>query len=58
MSKLAHILTHLVAGARVGAPTSTKLPSGLFVSARLTDTGLHCLLLTRTKDVAPSAAVS
>ena len=54
MSKLGFILQNLMAGAQVDHPATTRLPSGLSVTARLTREGLRCLSLTRTETQAPS----
>lgn len=54
MSKLGFILQHLVDGAQVDRPATTRLPSGLNVTARLTREGLRCLSLTRTETQKPS----
>ena len=54
MSKLSFTLQNLIAGAQVDHPATTRLPSGLNVTARLTREGRRCLSLTRTETQAPS----
>ena len=54
MSRLGFILQNLMAGAQVDCPATTRLPSGLNVTARLTREGMRCLSLTRTETQKPS----
>lgn len=55
MSRLAAVLSHLIAQAQPGQPIpATRLPSGLRVSVRVLGSGQRQMSLTRTATQKPS----